>query len=499
MGVITVSKGINKVILVCVLAFAFLIRYYPHMVVIDNVGIEEGNMIHYTRLLFKGDYSYVNNLPHAPIFFAFVLAYILPISVSTACFLVSPILGTLSTYLMYEITRNLDTENNALLATILFASLDLSVYRSALFGATGEAFGVFLLFVTIRMYQKYRYKAFILLIPLSYVHIIVFMVGCAWASTLYIYDKHLESKINPYQILVLIIVLGVIGAGVMYFGPHRLAIVNILARGGLFDLSAMFKTVVERMIPQFFGACIGSFLIWGFWCINVYQNRLNRLTILGVVSGLIVVMFLVFSSSHISPYRVLPYLSFLSIFSLSKIKVPYKQTIVLFISLVMVLQIMTVGFETVLFMNESATKYEEEALLWLKEYDPGVIHYQVFSDDMGKQLLLYLLPYNATNPVIISQEDIETSKNSWSQVMDTALAIIQGDMESNMNGSGYLKNFEYILFSERLNTKAVFMSEMGYNQNVYVKTTVPDIWKTASNWMPIYQKNNVIIYEKVNE
>lgn len=420
------------------------------MFVMPYVGNEEGGYVFFCQKMIDGDFSYVNYVPHTPLFGVVTLYKLTHLSLTTCAFIWNPLMGALSTILFYYILKNVLRADNPHAGAVLFSFLDCHIYRTTLFGSSCEGTAIVLGLLFIYLYFTTSKIGSLLLLPLIlYSHLLVFGF-----SMLFVIADVLNQGRRELKKLLLIGGAGIlILLGIRYLPYYLLfdgadygwdilkgfSLSNILLYGAS-DLLLVLQTL------------LGTTILCVFMLFVPKKNGYLKYVSMGLFGAL--GFSVLFASHFVSPYRMLVYLGMVGIMIFSTLEVSWKKEITVGLVALMLFQVCFYGWRLNNRIYECVTEEEIEIVDWLREYDPDCSHYNVGWDKMGDQLLLIKMP-------------IYTYR--W---------------------------IKYVIYSDRYAAGAFLLSSSQDGRRFSYSThEIPDTWCNSTEWVLIYDGSGGRIYE----
>lgn len=463
---------------------AFLIRFYPHGFVIPYIGKEEGGLIMYSQRIVDGDFRFVRNLPHVSIVSVAILHILTRFPITMCAFVWNPLMGALSTIVFYYILKNVLDVSEPWTGTLLFVFLDSHIYRTTIFGSSSEGTAIFVLLLFVYSYfHVNKIVSLVLLVIIPWIHIIVFGVGMLFV----VVDQFfIKQRITTKKSILLLSVVGIVILFFLYVLPYRFVVLDVAVRFRLLSLNQLLEVLKTRMFPILFTTLLGTCILF---CVSAYYfiRKRNLVSYVFVLIIPILTVLTLLSSSHMSPYRMLPFVGIIGIMSFSLLNVKWKKLVVVGLVLVMVFQVTFYGWDINNHIHDGVTLEEVKMVEWLKKRNPECVHYNVLWDDSGKQLLLYKMPIDYYNP-----PDREGRQKDWELFMQLKEQLVNGTLLI-----GYESSINYIMYSDRFASQAFIVSQQEHGQILYGHYEIEDMWANSTLWKVIYDDEGGRIYERV--
>jgi len=203
---------------------------------------------------------------------------------------------------------------------------------------------------------------------------------------------------------------------------------------------------------------------------------------------------MIFSPRRMIVYMVIPMLT-------SVVKIVKQPMIYVGIVALMVLSPPLMGTQSFVWVNDAITRPELEAIDWLVEnnYFNESDWQNWFSDRpitqaINPHIFFFRPERDPASASVNSTKELERVNTFVSEVhMEYAEFLANGDSTPLVNYS-----WRYIIISERMKKQSFYLVRDTINGTRTKEVRVPtlDLWKEDPNFLVIYNKKGVIIYEK---
>ena len=462
------------VFLVSVSCFAFLLRATPHLFVIPFLGTEEGSLVYFCYRVLEGDFRYVAEYPHLPIFIIAGLSWVTGVPVWRVATLWNPLVSALTVPLVYLLVRKLGgSELQALFGSLLFACLDVHVYRTTLLSGS-EGFGIFLMFVFLNLYLTRKWLSFLVLPVLFTVHLLPLGM-----SILFVFiDQFVVHKPTRKTVFQVGLALTLTAIIVNVYFPYRLASYRLFHLFEVFNPQNYLTLYNIEDLKTLLSTMTGTLLVYG-WSIvfrHLFGEKKEATQLFCLCLAVCLALSFPFYSTVISPYRILVYIGIFGAlnFALAFTGEGHK-IVTVWMCVLMLSQITGLGWNVHNHIYYAPTREELEAVMWLKNRNSTIRYYNIGWDHVGMETLVVLFPHHGENPF--------AKKN---HTLDLWYPNLQG-LET--------PHTQYIIYSDRLKQNALFRV-LTNRRVLYTPVPINDKWKNNPEWQPIYNQSGVIIYER---
>lgn len=460
----------------------FFIRAIPHLFIIPFLGVEEGSILYFAKVLNTGNFMYISKYPHFHIIFIVCLHRLTTLPLERVMFFWSPFVGSLSIFVVYHIAKSLNY-NIPILTSFLLTFLDIHIYRTTYTNSSeSTAILIFLIFLYFFIKKKTLYYIPILFL-LPFAHLLPFIIGvCLLFVNLVLPVGQLRKRWKHS----LIFLLGLCIVGIVSLSGYGLAQLKILQ---VFDKFNLRNLYILYNFPEFviiLTTLLGSSVLFLVNFIREFRRRGLLLQMNCIMLVFIFFFWLFYLATVISPFRVLVYIGLVSVISFSSIKLSKKTVLfVVVIAVVMLISVSTNGWREHNHLSYNVTKEEIIALEWLREYDEKVNFFNLVYDDTGMETVVALY-----KPLLEPFSNESTVTGVWRST-DITLFIETEDVSVL---DPYTK--EYGIYSQRVGQAWVYRRKLENGRIDYFSKPMPDVWKNVDKWMLIYDKQGVKIYAR---
>lgn len=471
---------------------AFLYRLYPTTVVYEFAPTDD--YVHYfyvTQLIDKGK-------PSSPGFAPQLMQYIIAgiyffslknINLLWLCKCFNPVVGALTLIPFYYFCRKLTSENNALMASALFAVSDLHYYRSAYFGQS-ETLSMLFMFCFLALYVRQRYIwCGLPLVCMFYTHLLPFMVSMAFISFYYFVS---EISVKRFMILVGLI----LGTALLVGGPFsshlRMAqFINIQRFPSFFKVANLGVYSIGELwlgIRLMFGSVVlGLIVLYNYlrkpqWDIT---STMFFVSLIGVV-----ITWIGYDAAAMAPTRIAPYVGMSVIAMFSQIDIKQKKLItILLFALMFTGPVVFGGINTNLWVYDAATKEEVDALNYVdnnKIIDFGKTHVDEWFADRSISCIIWYKTIRSGDTKMTVHQNITRQGQDISQR--------QNDLEtSNITATRY----KYIFYSNRMKQRGfILVYDLKHHRITPERRPIAKPYIDPEKYKLIYEKDGVWIYER---
>lgn len=471
---------------------AFFIRAIPHMFIIPYVGIEEGYMFIFAERISNGVLFELKQYPHTAILGVVGLHKLTQIPIVVCGSMWAPLMGGLSTVVMYFVLRDVVNVKNPFWGTLLFMSLDSHIYRSTLFGNAAEATGILLMLIFVWVYYTRSKFLSVLLIPfLLWTHLITFGM-----SIIFIFSDIVVGMDWSKRIFT------ILGVGIMsvialfVFSPYNLAFANVEYIIRNFNIDILSKISTED-ISLLISTFLGTIIMFGVSIVFGDRKKIPFIPL--VLVGLVGIFSLFWYSMMVSPYRVMVYAGMLAIMGCSRVIETrgIGQYLIICLTILMMIQVSCFGWRTHNKIFDAVTHDEYEMVKWLKENDSCVWYSEVYWDDPGTDALVLMFDAGGIKPDVDNVMEYKGWKETPELVKLNDEHGVSDTEEYFVNRtSGRFPRIKYVIYSDRFAKRALFRFPDRAGRMIYRRYSIVDIWKSDPDWEVVYEAPGGRIYRR---
>lgn len=457
-------------------------RAFPHMFLAPHMfPADEQNVL--GRMMWLVEHGRAHDpftIPYLEFYLVYAVQLILKIDVIRLSFLANPVIGGMSVLAFYFFVSGMLSKKESLWATLLFTFSETHFYRTCHFSST-EALGLFFMLMFFGFYVRKRKGSALLLLS-----IILFAHTLPFIFSVFVVAFHILLGNDNRRVGLMAIVL--MGLAVMVPLVIHTAQTTWVLSGivSSFSVSNIFVYGVSELLeflPIYFGVVIMS--VVGLLRSTRWNEMIRALYVVSVVAA--VVSLLGYNSGVIAPTRLLVYITIPSICVVVTENKDRRFLIVLVV--IMIASPLVGGLNKVLWVADSITVEEMEAVDWILEEG-----YFKREDDVGFNHTRYGTWFFDTT---MYHYTCLYGKKAW---MNYEVFLNYKDQNASWEwcpGQAYQP--DYVLLSERMETRGFFLdrgdSGSRFTRSKVNHVPIEDIWRDDPNWREIYNHKHVIIYE----
>ena len=441
----------ERLILISLICTAFLYRAFPHFIVYRWLPCEEEyNYLTVEELLETGTTHLIGFYPLLTHYLIYILVLLTHIDPVILCQYFNPFIGALSIIPLYFIAKQFFSTKQSLIICMIWSFSEASFYRTAYFGTT-EPFAFMLCLISQYFYIKKRYVPSIIFLAVSfYSHLL------PGFHTVIVYGIDLLMKGTKKQKISILFLLTIL---ILFFfsplNPHQRAIEAIKfvkLNPFIYNLNDIMLglNVFSGLMVLFIFSILSFFKqrTHSFWCSSLHAS------ILFFAGSWLTYNPYFYGAPRMTFYFVVP----LSFFAIHTIK--NHHVIIIGIILSSLLATLN-GLQPMLWIGDAMTENEYKAL-----------------DDLEK------LNVNFTSSLWFTDYPVNIAITRKGKTIQT--------IQLSKRNETVIK---YVFLSERNMRNGLFI-ERKSSRNLIVHKPIQDIWKNSSDWILIYNKYGVKIYER---
>lgn len=498
MGVTKVSSRVTRTLPFLSAVLAFIVRIYPYAFIAAGWVVEDGTVAYWFRMFTEGHYIYLSLYPHTAIFGMSALVR-LGIPVDWAAKVWSPLMGAVSTVLIYKLLTELGHKENAVYGAILYACLDSSVYRQSTLATSLEATAVMFALLFIWLWHRGVKASYLLLPVVAYSHYIVFFVT-------FIYLFLWWWTHTSVSLVKRVIAASLLGGGLIVllaFLPVGYALPQLLDSITHFSLNKFVYVYGSEEVFLLMKTLLVTSILFS---VNLITTKSPHLRLVSAFYVAAVVFSMMFYSPIISPYRLIVHMGVIGILGsiplLSRLTTFKRILLVGVLCLISLGQIYSYGLDRHIHVNDTLTREELGMLKWLHQHDGSVGYSRLLWDDVGiENSLNQLFIMVEVDPYTTREKDYKT----WYAAAEVKKILVEQQNNGNSTVEGQPMNItdptpphiKYIMYSTRFAERALYrLPEGEYNKLIYRNYVIDDLWSNSPYWVLIYDNLGGKIYER---
>jgi hypothetical protein len=470
MGHVEVSFRVRFLLLVLA---GFLVRAYPHLLLVDRWIIEEPyNYVTVLDLINTGttpQAGFYPMLEHQLIWVAWLLTRIDPV---TLCQYANPMFGALAAIPLYYLLRERFTESQALIGVTLWVFSDAAYYRSSYFGSTEPLSWLFAL-SALALYRRRRWLPTVALLALAG---LTHLLPTAYALAVVYLDRMLVLP-NRWRAVLGLSVVALVAAFYSPLNPHQ-RIVSTLNPVSLLKGFILSNIGIYSLQELGLGLTIfGGFVALGLAAaLGRLRTRDRLMDVMGLVAGAVFVFSWldyqpnVFAPPRLTFYFVVPFIYY-------ALRVISGRTALIFAGVSVVALI---GGTPMMLMTDVAVTDEEYAAL-------GELSEMGLISDLG----WWFSDYPVTTSLALYASNVKL----WDIDTSTLGLIQRTEKIRNLTTSPiFVYPYQYVFISERMTSGRAYLLVNTDGRTGRVTTTISDIWAGHPAWRLVYEGHGVKVY-----
>lgn len=469
-------------------------KSYPHMIIAELLPSDEyNNWVLLEVMIREGKAFDLLLSPQLQYYMMFLLNQITGINSITMFRWANGIIGGFSVFSFYYFCSAMLDKRQAIIASTLYTFSEPFFYRSCFLGST-EILGITLMFV---MFGLYLRKKYLHILPFTlfsaFIHLAPFVFGLVSIVTPFL----LSRKTLPKAALVVVaMVLLIFGP----FSPHRKQKLEIFSSAtNSISLQNLFIFSLPELLTKGLLSYLGFVALALITLPRIREWNKTEKSLLLISTSFMMLSWIGYNAMIYSPRRMIVYMVIPMLTSIVRF-ITNPKGLLLIVSL-MILSPPLMGTQSFVWVYDSITESELEAIDWLVEnnYFAESEWHKWFSDRpitqaINPHIFFFRPDRDPASASVSTQEELEYLNKFVDKIHEFYEAFLNGS-ESKVEDDF---PWNYVIISERMKKRSFYLvrDPAGGTRSKEIRIPTKDVWKDDPRFKEIYNMNGVVIYEK---